>query len=370
MALQFQSVGALTPFISAEYGLGLTDIGLLIGLYLAPGVVVAIPGGAIASWLGDIRVVGMGILLMLVGGVIMTWGSSWDALVVGRVLAGTGGVTLNVVMSKMVLDWFAGREISTAMAIFINSWPIGIALGLLILPPLAVTGGLQIASFFVLGAIAAALVLFLAIYEPADMAAATSTTVQTGAFPVYALFLAGSVWALYNAALAMVFSFGPALLQERGLELTAASASVSLFMTLLAIAIPIGGYIADKTQRRDTVITVSSLSYLVLIPVVLYGPPSAAPAVLGLLGFVFGLAAGPIVGLPADILPVKSRAFAMGIYYTIYYAVMMVAPLIAGALADRIGRVSITLVTGLVMMALGLVAFALVRAKQGMRQPG
>ena len=41
---------------------------------------------------------------------------------------------LNVLMSKMVTDWFAGKEIGTAMAVFLNSWPLGIALALLALP--------------------------------------------------------------------------------------------------------------------------------------------------------------------------------------------------------------------------------------------
>ena len=57
MAFQFQSVGALSPLIIEGYDVSLADIGLLIGLYLAPGVVVAIPGGAIAGRFGDKRIV-------------------------------------------------------------------------------------------------------------------------------------------------------------------------------------------------------------------------------------------------------------------------------------------------------------------------
>ncbi|NRB33383.1 MAG: hypothetical protein HRU31_01315 [Rhodobacteraceae bacterium] len=50
MAFQFQSIAALSPFLQQEAGLGLAEIGLLIGLYLAPGVRVAVPGGAMAAW--------------------------------------------------------------------------------------------------------------------------------------------------------------------------------------------------------------------------------------------------------------------------------------------------------------------------------
>ena len=121
MGFQFQSIGALSPLIGESYALSLANIGFLIGLYLAPGVVVAIPGGAIAGRFGDKRIVGLSMGLMFLGSVLIAWAPTWGLLVTGRLLAGVGGVALNVVMTKMVIDWFVGREISTAMSIFINS---------------------------------------------------------------------------------------------------------------------------------------------------------------------------------------------------------------------------------------------------------
>ena len=57
MAFQFQSVAALSPFIVDSLAISIADIGILIGLYLGPGVLVAIPGGTIAARFGDKRVV-------------------------------------------------------------------------------------------------------------------------------------------------------------------------------------------------------------------------------------------------------------------------------------------------------------------------
>jgi len=45
---------------------------------------------------------------------------SWTVQIAGRLVAGAGVVLLNVQMTKMVADWFAGREIATAMAIFVK----------------------------------------------------------------------------------------------------------------------------------------------------------------------------------------------------------------------------------------------------------
>ena len=134
MAFQFQSVAAVAPLLSSEYGVGLADIGVLIGLYFAPGVALALPGGAIGQRFGDKVTVVAALLLMLAGSLAMASAVSWNMQIAGRLIAGAGGVILSVQMTKMLTDWFAGKEIATAMAIFVNSWPAGIAVALLTLP--------------------------------------------------------------------------------------------------------------------------------------------------------------------------------------------------------------------------------------------
>ena len=44
MAFQFQSVAAVAPLLGREFGVGLADIGILIGLYFTPGVALASAG--------------------------------------------------------------------------------------------------------------------------------------------------------------------------------------------------------------------------------------------------------------------------------------------------------------------------------------
>ena len=53
MAFQFQSVAAVAPLLSNAFGVSLADVGILIGLYFAPGVALALPGGAIGQRFGD-----------------------------------------------------------------------------------------------------------------------------------------------------------------------------------------------------------------------------------------------------------------------------------------------------------------------------
>lgn len=367
MAFQFQSVAALSPIMVEDYALSLADIGLLIGLYLAPGVLVAIPGGAIAARFGDQRVVGLSMVLMLIGGGLISWGPYWEWLIAGRLLAGAGGVIINIVMTKMLVDWFAGREISTAMGIFINSWPVGIALALLVLPVLAAAGGLQLAWAAVMATIALGLILFGLVYRPPAQALSPAqavspdTRIRLRKLPAFALFLSGLIWALYNAALAMVFSFGPALLSQRGSALTVASSATSVFMLVITVSVPFGGWLADRTGRRDTVIMASLLSYAILMPLVLYLPVWAVPLIFVVVGFVFGLGAGPIMTMPSLILPPEARAFGMGVFYSIYYGVMMAAPTLAGGMADRAGSAAVAFMLGALMLVVCMVALGLFR---------
>ncbi len=88
--------GAGADAFRHDLDVGIADIGLLIGLYLSPGLVLALPGGAIGKRYGDKLVVMTGLALMTVGGLIMTFSLTWHLELLGRLLAGVGGVLLNV----------------------------------------------------------------------------------------------------------------------------------------------------------------------------------------------------------------------------------------------------------------------------------
>lgn len=355
MAFQYQSVAALSPFIMESYSANLADIGLLIGLYLGPGVVVAIPGGTLAVRFGDRRVVGWSLAAMLAGGLMMALGESWSVLMSGRILAGIGGVVVNIVMTKMLVDWFAGREIGTAMGIFISSWPIGIAVALLVLPLATAAGGLYVGWLAVVFSVAASLTLFLLIYRPAPGADDAVVPAASGKFPVVPLFLAAGVWALFNSALAMVFGFGPLHLTEREIQATAASSVISLFTLMVGIGVPLGGIMSDKFGR-DPVILFSQIGSILFLPFLITLPDAMLSPIYAISGLIMGLAAGPIMTMPSQVLRPEARAFGMGVFFAVYYAVMMVGPALGGAVSDWTGNAGTAFILGAAMLCASVVA--------------
>ena len=349
MAFQFQSVAAVAPLLGSKFGVGLADIGLLIGLYFTPGVALALPGGAIGQKLGDKSAVLCALVLMLVGQIAMVLSESWGWQIAGRLVAGAGAVLLNVQMTKMVTDWFAGREIATAMAVFVNSWPAGIALSLLALPAIGISQGILAVYLTVAALIVLGIGLLLAGYHAApDAPAMTASSARPDRNALMAVIAAGLIWGLFNVGFAIVFSFGPTMLVEQGWTITAAGSAISIVLWLAVFSVPSGGLLADRTKRPQTILAIGCIVFALLMAML---PRSTAviPIVIAL-GLVCGLPAGPIMSLPARVLQPGTRAIGMGVFYTVYYAAMMLGPVIGGNAAKWIGSAGAAFDVGVVAL--------------------
>ena len=348
MGFQYQSVAAVGPLVSRDPGVELADIGVLIGLYLAPGVFLALPGGEIGRRFGDKATVLAGLALMIVGGLLMAISTDRSAQVGGRLLAGTGGVLLNVLMSKMVTDWFAGREIATAMAIFVNSWPAGIAVALVLLPPVGTAFGVG-AVFLLAAALAAvAMILLGVLYRSPETANGSPDNAVPDRVNTMAVVTAGLIWSFFNIGFAMVFSFGPSMLAERGWPVAAAGSAVSIMLWLAILSVPLGGLLADWTKSPRVIIVAGCLSFSVLL--VVGARIDATIPVFIALGIIGGLPAGSIMSLPAGVLAPNTRAIGMGLFYTVFYLGMGAGPIAAGWIATSAGSASAAFDFGAVML--------------------
>jgi MFS family permease len=351
MGFQFQSVAAVAPLLGRDFGVGLADIGILIGLYFTPGVALALPGAAIGQRFGDKRTVLAALMLMLIGCLAMALSDSWTVQIAGRLVAGSGGVLLNVQMTKMVADWFAGREIATAMAIFVNSWPAGVAIALLTLPSVGTAYGVSAVYLAVAALIGAAFVLLAAVYQPsANSVTTTTTSVRLDRNAAIAVIAAGLIWGLYNVGFAMIFSFGPSMLVERGWSIAAAGSTISIVLWLAAVSVPSGGFLADRTKRPQFILVGSCVVFAILM--VALPRNGAVVSTVAALGLVSGLAAGPILSLPARVLQPATRAIGMGAFFTLYYACMMLGPVVAGACAKWTGSAAAAFDFGAVLLLL------------------
>ena len=349
MAFQFQSVAAVAPLLGSEFGVSLADIGILIGLYFTPGVALALPGAAIGQRFGDKTTVLGALLLMLTGGLAMALSVSLTGQIAGRLVAGAGGVLLNVQMTKMVTDWFAGKEISTAMGIFVGSWPTGIAVSLLTLPVIGTAYGVAAVYLAVAALIGVAFVLFAVAYQPApNSVTIAATSARLDRHALVAVIAAGLIWGLYNVGFAVIFSFGPSMLVERGWSIAAAGSIISVVLWTAVLSVPLGGFLADRSGRPGLVLVGGCVAFAMLMAAL---PRSGAVIVIvAALGLVCGQPAGPILSLPTRVLQPTTRAIGMGVFYTVYYATMMLGPAVGGACAKWEGSAAAALDFGAAMI--------------------
>jgi MFS family permease len=367
MGFQFQSVAAVSPLLAEQFHIGYAALGTLIGLYLIPGVAVALPGGVLAQRYGDKRVVCLGLAGMIFGGSLMAAADSFALLIAGRVLSGAGAVLLNVLVTKMVTDWFQGREIAFALGILITSWPLGIALALVVLPAFANTFSWSAAIYVTAAISAVGLTLVVVSYRVPE----SGKLHQPGHFQfdltrreLLLSTLAGFVWTFYNIGFIVVPAFGPAFLIASGSSAETASAIVSTASWAIIPAVPVGAWLAGRIGRPDATIVTSFV--LAALGIVAAASVGTSIVLFAIVGLTFGPPGGLIMTLPGEAVRPERRAIAMGVYYTCYYAGMGILPAVAGSARDLSGSAAAPLwfaVAMLVLASASLLQFRLVQSR-------
>jgi MFS family permease len=302
---------------------------------------------------------------MTLGAVLMGVSSNYTVLIMGRVISGCGAVLLNVLVTKMVTDWFQGREIVTALGILITSWPLGIALALVVLPKLALATSWSAAMYATAVMSGAAFVLVAALYRtPAnnDGSLSVQPNIRLSRRELALATLGGMVWTFYNIGFIIVLAFGPEFLVASGHGAPAASAMVSAVSWIIIPAIPIGAWAAERIGRPDvTMVMCFFFASLAIWSLVIVGP---SPALFATIGLVFGPPAGLIMALSGEAAPPERRAVTMGIFFTCYYVGMGVFPAIAGYAGDMTGSAAAPLWLAGVMTILAGLCLVLFRTVQ------
>lgn len=338
IAFQFQSIAALGPLLIDAFEIDYAVLGTVIGLYMLPGVVVALPGGILGQRFGDKRIALFGLGMMAAGGFAV--GSSADVatLFAGRIVSGTGAVLLNVLLAKMLADWFAGRNASVAMAMLLTSWPVGLGLALVVMAPITslagTAGGLLLPAL-----ISAAAFLLVLIYyrSPPDLQR------QPGSFRPrlskrewILLLVAGMIWMCFNLSIILVIAFGPGMLTAQGHTIAAAGQITSLTMWASVPSLVLGSILAERIGRTGMAM---AACFILSACAIMILPMGFVPVVsFVILGILLGAPGGLIMKLPITVLEPENRSVGLGIYFACMYAGLAMVPPVAGLLRDISGN--------------------------------
>ncbi len=157
----YDALAPLTDFLRINLGFSSGDYGFLMSVYSIPNVflAMAIIGGVILDRLG-IRLTGFSfIFLMAIGGAITAYGASdtfldggfgyafmdsfltnfspaLKMMCLGFFIFGLGAETSIIVLSKVVIKWFKGKELALALGLNLAVGRLGTALALMFSPRL------------------------------------------------------------------------------------------------------------------------------------------------------------------------------------------------------------------------------------------
>jgi len=335
MGFQFQSIGSLAPLVVADLGLSYAQLGTLIGLYLLPGVVLALPGGLIGQRVGDRRAVVASLALMVVGGLLTAWSDSFAGAAAGRLVSGGGSVLMNILLIKITADWFAGREMATAMAVILTAWPVGLGLATAMLGSVATATSWRTAMVVAAVSAALGLIIMAVVFREAPVRAAPGARAAPDRRDLGLAITSGVAWGAFNASLVGVIAFGPAMLVARGLSLGQAGFEISLAIWVTIVSVPLGGVLSDRVGRPD----VFSIGGALAAGALLLALPMMPWAALGLVlvGMLIGGPPGPLTSMLPRALAPERLATGLGVSYTAYYVVMAAAQPLAGWLRDVTG---------------------------------
>jgi cyanate permease len=334
IAFQFQAPQALGPLLLDGLIGDYQTLGILVGIYMLPGVALAFPGGLLDQNFGAKRVLLVGLALMVVGGLAMA-AHSQVLLFAGRLVSGSGAALLNVVLSRAVSIWFVGRELTLAMGIFVASWPLGIALALILLPSLMVNGGW--AAAMLASAVLPVCCLGLVAFryredEGLPRPAVTRLRPEISRRSLVLAATAGAVWGLYNVTYVVLVGALPDLFVNQGKSAAEAAATASILGWVLILSLPVGGYVAQRLTAPIPWIA----GFLVAVAASAAGIAASGGNLVSLLLFpiLFGFPAGLIMATAAQMLPPAHRPAGMGVYFTMFYFLMAVLPGVAGLIRE------------------------------------
>jgi MFS family permease len=352
LGFQFQSIAALTPFLVAGFDLSYAQVGLLMGLFMLPGVVLALPGGLLGQRFGSFRVVVAGLGLLIGGGMIVSYSDGFSSAAVGRALGGAGGVLVNIMLARMVADWFRGRELQTAMGVMLAAWPFGMALALVVLGPLAADSSWRVAEYATVVAAGLALGLMGLVYQSPPGAAAVERASLRLNVPrrVWALAVsAGIGWALLNASVIVVASFAPSFLMSRGASVTEAGVITGAALWISIVAVPLGGLLADRVNQPRVLLVAACLAATITIACIARAPLPAVWMVVS--GILLGVPPSVLMSLLPRAVAAEHLATALGIYYGLFYLGMAISQTVAGLLRDLTGDPAMPLLFAALLMA-------------------
>ena len=344
----------LLPVWQAEFGLGYAELGLLRGLFAGTMASFQIPSALLAERLGTTAVLALGTALTGVGYLLAGTSAGFAMLMVALIVGGLGASTQHPLASALMARAFAGPRSLKALGTYnfagdIGKMTVPAAAALLLT---AMTWRPALALLGALGLIAA-VAIYLSVPRYETEAAATAGASAEGAgvpgrshlaFPVLL-----SIGAIDSATRMAFLTFLPFVLTAKGASLPTIGLALTLVFAGGAAGKLVCAFIGARIGTIATVWLTEGLTaglVVTLLPL----PLEAALVVLPLLGVALNGTSSVLYGSVPLLVPPERRARAFSVFYTGTIGSGAVAPAIYGVVGDNFGVAAALLVIAAVVL--------------------
>jgi MFS family permease len=341
-------------------------VGVILSMYGFWQMVIRLPVGIAADWLGRRKpfIIG-GLILVGAGAAVMGLARGWEGLLIGRAITGLSAATwvpLVVIFSAL----FPPGEAVKASALLTLVGLVGQVVATSATGWLNGRGGYSLAFYLAAGvaALAVALVIPLREVRPAGYSprrpSASSVKRLITRRDVLLPSLLGAVAQFANWA--TTFGFLPILAQG----LAASDVQIGMLVSLDLVCMTLGSLTANATAGRISGRRLVYASFAILAAGATGTAMSQSLPLLfaaqALIGLGTGISYSVLMGMSIEYVVDSERTTAMGLHQSVYAAGMFAGPWLGGLLASTMGVRPMFAVTAVATLTLGLVGTSLLRS--------
>jgi FSR family fosmidomycin resistance protein-like MFS transporter len=369
----------LLPLWAGEFGLSLTQVGLLKTLYSGGMALSQVPAGVLAERWGERRLLAAGTAVTALGFLLVPAVAGGTPSLAGLLLlAGLGSGVQHPLSSSLVSRAFETGRRRAALGTYNFAGDLGkIAVPAAVALAASVAGWRVAGAAYALVGLAGALGVALALRRlragaPDDAWLRTpGITGGWGIRDARGFRALAAVGMIDTATRTALLTFLPFLLLGKGLTVAGVGLALAVLFAGGAAGKFACGLLAERVGVIRTVVLTEAATALGIALVAL-GPRPLALAVLLPLGVALNGTSSVLYGTVADLVAPERRARAYGLYYTLSVGASALAPVAYGALGDAVGVPATVLLAAalvLVTIPLCLVLRAALAQPEGTRLP-
>ncbi len=370
----YDAFSTLKDLLRAEFDFTNKDYGLFVSFYSVPNtfLLMAVIGGIILDKLGIRRTGFMFVFFMAIGAVLTAYGASdyygaggvgynfmnsflpnyspeLKMMLLGRFFFGLGAETSIVVVSKILVKWFKGKNLALAFGLKVGFGRLGTFAALNISPAVAdnganLTGAIWLAAILVCtGLLAFIVYMLLDAKLDKQLHTEKENTTQSKPFSFRDItgLLSNRAY-LYIALLCVTFysavfpflAYAPDFFADKfGLTSLESGKLTSLLPLGTMFFTPLFGWLIDRKGKSATAMIFGATTLLAvhLVFALTYFPPQA-PIIL--LGVAFSLVPAAMWPSMVKLVDENQIGTAYGLMYSIQNLGLWGFPIIAGAILD------------------------------------